>query len=86
MNHIPADSKEIRFLLNEADQEVGGVDLDDYSEVIDKLREKGFSWRRIADWLNERNVRVSHNQLYYYAIKREREPEHQEPSILDELD
>mgnify|MGYP000138555984 FL=1 len=65
----PPDPREIDWLLHEAEQEEEELDLSEYSDVIETLREKGFSWRKIADWLNKRNVPVTHNQLYYYAVK-----------------
>lgn len=41
--------------------------LDDYLKSISFLMEQGWSYRRIAQWLTEQGVPVTHNQLYYAA-------------------
>src|SRR4029077_3821220 len=51
-------------LLEEAEQEPDHRELAEYLEVVVKLREKGFSFREIADWLEERNVEADHNAVY----------------------
>ena len=40
------------------------VDLQDYREAVVALREKGYSWREVADFLNERGVATDHTRLY----------------------
>lgn len=51
-------------LLHEAEQESNRRVLRDYFEVIRTLREKGFSFREIAEWLEERGVLADHNAVY----------------------
>jgi hypothetical protein len=39
--------------------------VDEYAEVISKLRdEKGFTYRAIAEWLSEHGVPTDHNEVY----------------------
>ncbi len=56
-------------LLEEAEQEPNHLDLDEYWQVIAKLREKGLTFREIADWLAERNVDADHNAIYRVYTK-----------------
>ena len=51
-------------LLREAEEEPNYRDLSQYASVIGTLREKGFSYRDIADWLSQRGVEVDHNAVY----------------------
>jgi hypothetical protein len=50
--------------LREAQEEVDQRFLRCYVETMHVLREKGFSYREIADWLTERGVDVDHNEVY----------------------
>jgi len=52
------------LLLQEAEQEPNYRGLSQYAAVIGTLREKGFSYRDIADWLSERGVEVTHSAVY----------------------
>jgi hypothetical protein len=56
-------------LLEEAEQEPNHLDLDEYWQVIAKLREKGLTFREVADWLAERNVHADHNAIYRVYTK-----------------
>jgi hypothetical protein len=56
-------------LLEEAEQEPNHLDLDEYWQVIAKLREKGLTFREIAEWLAERNVHADHNAIYRVYTK-----------------
>ena len=56
-------------LLEEAEQEADHIDLAEYWRVIAKLREKGLTFREIADWLTERNVDADHNAVYRVYTK-----------------
>ena len=40
------------------------VRLDEYREAVQELREKGFTWREIADFLTEQGVRTDHTRVY----------------------
>lgn len=40
------------------------VRLEEYREVVQELRGKGFSWRQVADFLTERGVVTDHTWVY----------------------
>jgi hypothetical protein len=52
------------WLFQQAEQEPDFRTLSAYVDSIHMLREKGFSYREIADWLSERGVDVDHNAVY----------------------
>ena len=52
------------ILEREAEAEPNRRFLRDYFGVIRTLREKGFSFREVAEWLNERGVVADHNAVY----------------------
>ena len=52
------------ILEHEAEQEPNRRLLRDYFGAIRTLREKGFSFRDIAEWLTERGVEADHNAVY----------------------
>ncbi|HEX7518331.1 MAG TPA: hypothetical protein VF345_13710 [Chthoniobacterales bacterium] len=51
-------------LYREAEGEPNYRNLSSYSDTIGMLREKGFSYREIAEWFSERGVSVDHNAVY----------------------
>jgi hypothetical protein len=51
-------------LFREAEQEPDVRALCAYVDSIRMLRDKGFSYREIADWLSERGLDVDHNAVY----------------------
>jgi hypothetical protein len=51
-------------LFREAEQEPDFRALSAYVDSIRMLRDKGFSYREIADWLSERDLEVDHNAVY----------------------
>jgi hypothetical protein len=51
-------------LFRQAEQEPDIQTLSAYVDSIQILREKGFSYREIAEWLSERGVEVDHNAVY----------------------
>jgi transposase-like protein len=52
-------------LLRQAEEEPHQRALQDYGEVISKLKdEKRFTFREIADWLTERGVKTDHNAVW----------------------
>lgn len=50
------------------------VNLEEYREAVQTLREKGYTWREVADFLNERGISTDHTRVYrlFGAPKRER--------------
>jgi hypothetical protein len=52
------------WLFREAEQEPDLRTLSDYVDSIQTLRDKGFSYREIAEWLSERGVEADHNAVY----------------------
>jgi transposase-like protein len=52
------------WLFQQAEQEPDVRTLSAYVDSIHMLREKGFSYREIADWLSERGVDADHNAVY----------------------
>jgi hypothetical protein len=67
-----ADAKQLR---TEAEKEPSRRGLEDYSETIRVLKEdKGFSFREIATWLQQRGLNTDHNAVwraYSKAIPRD---------------
>jgi hypothetical protein len=79
-------------LLEEAEQEPNHLDLDEYWQVIAKLREKGLTFREISDWLAERNVHADHNAVYRVYTKHvspdqveSEEREHRADKLMREI-
>jgi len=52
------------ILLQEAEQETDQAILLDYVDVIKTLREKHFSFREVADWMNARGFNTDRNEVY----------------------
>ena len=54
-------------LLKEAEDviENGGWILADYSATIYRLKSAGWPYRKIAEWLNNKGIKCTHNQVYY---------------------
>lgn len=40
------------------------VQLEEYREAVEALRKKGYTWREIASFLNERGVSTDHTRIY----------------------
>lgn len=57
-------------LLAEAAEEPNFIDLDEYLPVIEQLREKGFSYREVANWLTARGIEVSYGAVYRLCVRR----------------
>jgi len=55
---------EIEKMLAEAKATPEVKKLEEYAEVITVLREKNYSWRDIADFLNKRGVDTDHTRVY----------------------
>ena len=48
------------------------VRLEEYREVVQELRGKGFTWREVADFLTERGVPTEHSWLYRTFEKKKK--------------
>lgn len=57
---LPSPEEVLEDALNEYDY----CDLTQYKEAMGVLKNKGFSYRQIADWLTGRGIRTDHNQVY----------------------
>ena len=51
-------------LLEEAKKQPKKVSLSEYKEAIGVLRDKGYTWRDIANFLNDRGVETDHTKIY----------------------
>lgn len=71
-------------LMHEAEEEANYRDLADYTQVIGKLREKGFSYRDIAEWLTERGVEVDHNAVFRVYTQKMTEAEEVREAQIEE--
>ena len=60
MSELPDPNVLLKEALAEDDKHY----LRPYGAIIRALREKKFSYRQIADWLNERGLDVDHNSIY----------------------
>jgi O-methyltransferase involved in polyketide biosynthesis len=67
-DHLPSPDE----LLMEAEQEPNVRLLNHYAQVIGTLKKKGFTFRRIADWLKERGVQADHNAVWRVYSKHMR--------------
>lgn len=56
-------------LLLEAEKETAQSDLKKYTATIATLRKKGFSFRQIAEWLDQRGIPADHNGVYRVYTK-----------------
>lgn len=50
--------------LEDAAEEAAEIDIGDYMSTILTLRDRGFSWRRIAQWFNRRGFDFNHIAIY----------------------
>src|ERR1700743_1646242 len=71
-------------LLEQADQEPDRIELADYYSTIVRLRQKGFTYREIAEWLVERGVDADHNAVYRVHRNNMSEEEIAEEAIAEE--
>ena len=63
---------DINRIIEDAKAAERKENLDAYGEAIQILREKGFSWRDISDFLAERGVKADHTKVYRFAKKMEK--------------
>lgn len=62
--------KSISEILEDARNLAVEEPLESYEEVISTLREKGLSWREIADFLNQRGVNTDHTKVFRFVKSR----------------
>lgn len=55
-----------RDILNDATSAKPRESLSSHREAVKVLRDKGYSWREIADFLHERGVETDHTKLYRF--------------------
>jgi hypothetical protein len=65
----PYFRKTPRGMLEEAQEEVEQRELAEYLDSISLLREKGFSFRAIAEFLTKHGVTADHNSVYRIFTK-----------------
>jgi hypothetical protein len=58
-------------LLHSAENMPEKVSLPRFWKSISTLRDKGYSWREISEWLAKRGVKVHHSQLHRHAQQLE---------------
>ena len=46
--------------------------IEAYRETVVTLRDKGYTWREIADFLNERGVSIDHTRIYRNFGKKQK--------------
>ena len=51
-------------MLAEAKAMASKPRIEEYRETVQTLREKGYTWREIADFLNERGISTDHTRIY----------------------
>lgn len=71
-------------LLEEALAEDDKHYLRPYRTTIRALREKKFSYRQIADWLNDRGLDVDHNSIYREHTKHMSPEEESAQDLYDQ--
>jgi hypothetical protein len=71
-------------MFEDAEQEANQRELADYRNTISLLREKGFSFREIAEFLTERGVCADHNAVYRAYTKFMTEEEAALEARMDE--
>jgi transposase len=54
----------IKAILDDAKKQPSKIHLEDYREIIEVLRDKGYTWREVATFLNDRDVQVDHTTIY----------------------
>ena len=69
-------------ILEAAKAATSKVRLEEHREAVEVLREKGFTWREIADFLNEQGVQTDHTRVYrMFGEKPKRRTETREIEI-----
>ena len=79
-----SDLPDPRELLEEALAENDKHYLRPYWTTINALREKKFSYRQIAEWLNQRGLNVDHNAIYREHTKHMSPEEESAQDLYDQ--
>jgi hypothetical protein len=61
-------------ILREANAAPPKVGLEEHREAISILREKGYTWREIADFLAKRGIKADHTNVYRLITNTRRMP------------
>ena len=54
-------------LLSRASDEADAFEIEEYWQAIVELRLKGWSWRKISDWMNSQGLRIDHTSVHRFA-------------------
>ena len=80
MSELPDPNELLEEALVENDKHY----LRPYRKTIKALREKKFSYRQIADWLNDRGLDVDHNSIYREHTKHMSPEEESAQDLYDQ--
>lgn len=71
-------------LLRDAQAAPAKPQLADHADAVRELRQKGYSWREVAEFLNERGVQTDHTRVYrtFGETNREREVQSRPVDLL----
>lgn len=69
LDDVPGPDELLQEAAEEVDRSSRLVRLSDYVDTIKLLRDKGCSWRKIADFFQEKGIDANHNEIYYVARK-----------------
>ena len=61
---------DIKQILKDAKKAPSKNVLDDYRESIETLRNKEYSWREIATFLNDHDVKTDHTKIFRFMNKK----------------
>jgi len=59
-----SEPQHLRDILEEAKKQPKKESLSEYKETIEVLRNKGYTWRDISKFLNDRGVETDHTKIY----------------------
>lgn len=71
-------------MLEEAEAEANQRELADYRDTISLLRQKGFSFREIGEFLSKRGIFADHNAVYRVYTKFMTPDEREEESRIQD--
>ncbi len=60
----------IKEILKDAKKAPSKFELDTHLDAIKALRNKGYSWREIASFLNEHGVKTDHTKIFRFMNKK----------------
>lgn len=56
-------------LLSRASGEADAFEIEEYWQAIVELRLKGWSWRKISEWMNSQGLRIDHSSVHRFATR-----------------